>query len=80
MSRLRNTTTELNNMVFKMSITIKMILGLIELLFITNSELYPNRIAFEFVIIDIIVITVLIFMFVLRFSKVNMLPNLSIKK
>ena len=56
-----------------------MILGLIVLLFIINSELYPDRIAIEFVIIDIIVITVLIFTFVLRFSKVNILPNLSIK-
>jgi hypothetical protein len=38
-----------------------MILGLIVLLFIMNSELYPNRIAIEFVIIDIIVIMIFIF-------------------
>jgi hypothetical protein len=57
-----------------------MILGLIVLLFIMNSELYPNRIAIEFVIIDIIVIMIFIFAFVLKFSKVNMLSNLSIKK
>jgi hypothetical protein len=57
-----------------------MIFGLTVLLLIINSELYPDRIAIEFVIIDIIVIIVLIFTFVLRFSKVNMLPNLSTKK
>ena len=57
-----------------------MILGLIVLLFIMNFELYPNRITIEFVIIDIIVIMIFIFAFVLKFSKVNMLPNLSTKK
>ncbi len=57
-----------------------MILELIVLLLINNSDLYPNCIAMEFVIIDIIVIIVLILTFVLRFSKVKMLPNLSTKK
>jgi hypothetical protein len=57
-----------------------MIFGLTVLLLIINSELYPDRIAIEFVIIDIIVKMIFIFALVPKFSKVNMLSNLSIKK
>jgi bacteriorhodopsin len=58
----------------------KTILGLIILLFINNSELYPDRIAIEFIIIDTIATIIFTFAFVFKVSRVNILPNLSIKK
>jgi hypothetical protein len=54
----------------------KTILGLIILLFINNSELYPDRIAIEFIIIDTIETKIFIFAFVLKVSRVKILPNL----
>ena len=58
----------------------KTILGLIILLFINNSELYPDCIAIEFIIIDTIETIIFIFVFVLKVSRVKIFPNLSIKK